>query len=267
MKRELKIAPTPIHVKTVNGRTVTGIFSVFGNVDSYGDKLHPGCFAKTITERGQHVVHLWMHDFGAPPIAIVQELRELPRQALPPELLAAYPDAMGACEVTRTYLDTPRANEVLSAIVAGSPLQMSFAFEAIKYDYEEPSESESAQGPYGQSWPIRNVREVKLYETSDVIWGANSATTASKADVPVLLRELKGLLTQLKAGSRHSAADVALLNEIHRAAVELGCTECKGRLDPDMPDDDDKSRAAHQALTLRARWLTQALTLQETSQS
>jgi len=38
--------------------------------------------------------------------------------------------------VTREYLDTPRAQEVLANIKAGVPLQMSFAYDAVRYDYE-----------------------------------------------------------------------------------------------------------------------------------
>ena len=68
---------------SINGRTVTGIFSVFGNMDSYADVIHSGAFSKTLSERAGRVLHLWQHDMDAPPIALIDSLREVPRQALP----------------------------------------------------------------------------------------------------------------------------------------------------------------------------------------
>ena len=39
--------------------------------------------------------------------------------------------------VTRTYLDTPRANEVLAGLKAGAIAEMSYAYDVTKWDYEE----------------------------------------------------------------------------------------------------------------------------------
>jgi HK97 family phage prohead protease len=236
----------PQYVRKVDGRTVVGIFSVFGNRDSYNDVIQPGAFAKTIQERAGRIVHLWQHDMQAPPIARVVGLRELTRAELPPELLRDFPEASGGAEVTREYLDTPRANEVLQNIKAGVPLQMSFAFDAVKYDFEELPD---AKYEWEQQ---RNLREVRLWETSDVLWGANEATLASKADAAALLHELRGTLRRLlsaqKAGARHSNRDTELINSIAAAAVELGATNAK-LMDADETDSDAKSRAARGALT------------------
>lgn len=165
-----EIKTGPCQTKAITGRSVVGVFAVFGNFDSYRDRIMPGAFAKTIQERKQKIYHLWQHSFDEPAIATISGLRELTRDELPPEIVAAYPEALGGVEVTREYLDTPRANEVLEGLKAGVPYEMSFGFDAIKTDYEEID---------GRM--IRNVREVRLYETSDVLWGANSATLASKA--------------------------------------------------------------------------------------
>jgi uncharacterized protein len=236
----------PQHIRKVDGRTVTGVFSVFGNRDSYNDVIHPGAFAKTIQERAGRIVHLWQHDMASPPIARVVGLRELSRAELPPEVLRDYPEASGGAEVTREYLDTPRGNEALTAIKAGVPLQMSFAFDALKYDFEELP---GAKSDWEQQ---RNLREVRLWETSDVLWGANEATLASKADPEATLHELRAVLRRLlaaqKAGARHSTRDTELINQIAAAAVELGATNAK--LMPAGDDDTDaKSRAARGALT------------------
>lgn len=247
MTREFKSVGQ--HIKAISGRTVTGIFSVAGNIDSYGDKMWPGAFSKTLQERGKKTLFLWQHDFELAPTAMIETIREITREELPEEVLAVAPMALGGCEVTRTYLDTPRGNEALACLTAGAPLQMSFGYDAVKFDFEEDA---TGLSPWGQ---IRNLREVQLYEVSDVLWGANDATTASKAPLDAILRQLGGLLRDIKAGSRHSAADVKLINDIHRMATELGATNCAGIAsdtpDPDSDEPKTMSRAdATASLTL-----------------
>lgn len=222
---------------SVSDRTVTGIFSVFGNMDSYADIIHAGAFSKTLSERAGRVLHLWQHDMDAPPIALIDSIREVPRQALPAEVLMRAPTATGGAEVTRTYLDTPRANEVLTAIRSGAPLEMSFAFDAVRFDFEENGDS-----PLGV---VRNLRELKLYETSDVNWGANSATVAAKARTSTMPigTLLHALRAAMKAGARHSTRDTQLINQIAEAAIELGATSVRLIAQPD-PDEERAARVA-----------------------
>jgi HK97 family phage prohead protease len=235
----------PQHIKEISGRSVTGVFSVFGNLDSYNDRIWPGAFLTTFNQRGNKALFLWQHGFSDPPIAKITNLREIGREELPPEVLEAAPDATGGAEVTREYFDTTRGNEILSILKSGAPLQMSFGFDPVRYDFEEDPDAK-------YEWEkIRNLREIRLWEVSDVLWGANDATVASKATLPLDFL-LKQLQLHTKAGARHSAADTKLLNDIHRAAVALGCDECKGILESE--DDDAKSRAGLVPLTqLRQR--------------
>jgi HK97 family phage prohead protease len=255
MERQYKSLPQ--HIKKVNGRTITGIFSVFGNLDSYNDRIWPGSFAKTLLERGSKIVHLWQHDWWSPPIAVIKSIREVTREELPAEVLAAAPEALGGAEVEREYLDNEMANWVLDAIIKGAPLEMSFGFDAVKYDFEE------LPGAKYDWEKLRNLREIRLWETSDVLWGANDATTANKMPLELLLKHLERLT---KAGARHSAKDVEILNAIHLGVVDLGATNCKGIADDTDADDedDDKSRAEDASLTLahdRLRLLELSLSL------
>lgn len=155
--------------KSISGRAVTGIYSVMGNVDSYADVAVSGMFTKTVAERKDQIFHLWQHDFDSPAIAVVKDLRELRQDELPDAIKSAYPEATGGEEVTREYLETPRGEEILKGHVAGVPYQMSFAFDPVKFDLGEQD-----------GVKVRFLREVRLYETSDVLWGANNATIASK---------------------------------------------------------------------------------------
>lgn len=270
--------------KSIVDKTVTGVFAVHGNIDSYADISHPGSFTKTIAERGMRVKHLWNHDYyGSVPTAAVKSLREITRDELPQEVLSMAPDATGGVEVVREYLDTPKGNEVLTAVKAGAVDEMSYGFDPIQMDFGEVN---------GQK--VRNLREVRLWETSDVIFGANPATAASKLYLPLdllakqmeahltaikagmmpmtpelqaILEAIDGLLDtalgepeetepksaslrhllrqarNLKSGARHSAADTKLLNAIHHASVGLGATLCKGLVEEEADPPKDEGKS------------------------
>jgi HK97 family phage prohead protease len=233
----------PTMTKSVEGRTVTGLFAIHGNVDSYLDISHPGAFSKTIAESLPRVKFLWNHDmWGGPPVAKVKSIREVGRDELPEKVLALAPDATGGVEVVREYLKTPRGDELLTAIQEEAVDEMSYGYDPVKWDMGEVN-----------GMQVRNLREIRLWEVSDVIFGANPATAASKFLQPIdlLLAQIEG---HLKAGARHSAADVKLLNAIHKAAVTLGATSCKGSVEEDEEegetDKDEKSRAGLVPLTL-----------------
>ena len=242
---EFKAVPQAI--QSITGRTVTGIFAVHGNVDSYTDRTWPGSMSKTIAERGprdgvpSRVKFLWSHDSYAPPVAVVDRLHEVAAADLPLTVRAKAPDATGGVEVTRTYLDTPRGTEILTALQAGAIDEMSYAYDVFQADFAEEPTAEGTQTRL-----VRNIREIKLYECSDVVYGANDATVASKAQ-DGLLAQIRAFLHSLKAGARHSAADLLLINQIHQLSVALGATS------PAPTEDalDGKSRAAYTALTSR----------------
>lgn len=227
---ELKTLPAYIKDIDETTRTAVGIFAVHGNLDSYEDVSHPGSFAKTLQEGWPRIKYLWAHDVSLPQIAKINAIQEVGRDALPAVVLQRAPDAPGGVEISRTYFKHPWAEAVFEGIAAGAQDEQSYGYDAVKFDFSELNGRQ-----------VRNLREVRLYEVSDVHWGANPATQGSKATLPLDFL-LKQLQLHTKAGARHSAADVQLLNAIHRAAVELGCNECKGILEPE--DDDAKSRAA-----------------------
>lgn len=167
--REWKAVPT--YTQSIEDRTVTGFASVFGNPDDGDDIVHKGAFTKTIQESAKRVRHLWQHQIHEPPTALVKELREVGRDALPADLLRDYPEATGGLIVTREYLTTPRGEESLSGIKAGAIAEMSFGYETLVKDFTKRG-----------SKTFRNLRELRLYETSDVNWGMNPATRAAKSE-------------------------------------------------------------------------------------
>ena len=170
----------PAEIKEIVDRTVTGITAVMGNVDDGADIIHKGAFKKTIQENSgrNRIRHLWQHDWQQPPIAAVRDIREVGRADLPPKIKSMFPEASGGLLVERTYLDTPRADEVLSGLRSGAINEMSIGYDPIKFDFEE------LEGGEAKGLMIRNLRELRLWDTSDVNWGMNAATSGIKSIVP-----------------------------------------------------------------------------------
>lgn len=184
----------PFAVKEIEGRTVTGIFSVFGNRDSGGDRIMPGAFTKTLQEQAGRIRHLWNHRGENPPIAAIRSIRQIAREKLPAEVLNYAPDATGGVEVTREYLLNPLAEWVLEALKKDAINEMSFAFETLQASHEE--ETDAA----GNRIFTRQIRELRLYETSDVNWGMNPATTGVRAlPVEAISEAMKSLRVEAKS--------------------------------------------------------------------
>lgn len=216
----------------IEGRTVTGIFCVHGHVDDgdgwYSrDRSHPNVFGDFKDRGRQRVVHLWQHQSSEPPTAVINELFEVARADLPPAVLDYAPDATGGTGVKRTYLETPRGNEVLAGLQAGAICEMSYAYEVVRWDMEkQPEESRAV--------PIRNIYQATLFDTSDVTWGMNPATSAdgskgvplsiehqtAHAAVESYIKRLEALhaLRVVKEGRRFSGATLA---EIEQTIAEL----------------------------------------------
>lgn len=158
--------------KAEDDRTVAGFAAITGNVDSGGDIIHSGAFAKTLQEGTGRVKHLWMHDPFKPPVAKIVDLAEVGKSDLPDEVLEQFPTASGGLRVVRRYLETPRGEEILQGVKTGAISEMSIGYDAIKFDFENVGQDATRM-------TVRNLREVRLWDTSDVTWGMNAATVAS----------------------------------------------------------------------------------------
>jgi HK97 family phage prohead protease len=215
-----------------NGRVRTGIAAVFGNVDSVGDRLMPGSFIRTINNNAKRVKHLWNHRHDMMPVANILELREVSRKELPADVLDLAPDATGGLLVKREYLKSSRdADQLLELIDAGTINEMSFAFDVVR------SENVEQKGDNGETKQVRELQEVALFDTSDVNWGANSATVALGAKqqfgpyadamggelpIGVIASQFKSLAESVRSGRRDLKFDRELLEFIHDTAKELG---------------------------------------------
>ena len=212
------------------GRVRTGICCVFGHIDDWGDRVQPGAFAKTISEGRNRVKHLWNHDFSQPPIASIKELREIGRDELPEEVFTFAPDATGGLLVSREYYTDEFSDRIFKAITAGDITEMSFGYDVIRYETATVGEGDMKRD-------VRELKELSLYDTSDVLWGMNNATLASlkSAQLPpaILLQQLSILSGEFKAGRRNSTSDQILIQQIHDLSTDCGalCTAETENLD------------------------------------
>lgn len=183
----------PIEYKSVKAavmgfegeRTVTGIFAVHGNLDAgdgwtMRDRSHPGLFGDFTADGRNRVKFLWQHRSQDPPIATVDRLFEVAAADLPPAVKAYAPDATGGVAVTRTYLPTARGDEVFAGLKAGAITEMSYAYEATRYDFEEPQDG---------GLLVRDLYAAELFDVSDVNWGMNPATSADGAKTGMPLND------------------------------------------------------------------------------
>lgn len=178
----------PSFTKAVNGRTVEGIFAVHGNVDSGGDRSHPGLFGQFMADGRKRAVFLWQHDCDEPPIATIDRVYEMAAADLPPAVKLYAPDTTGGVAVVRTYLETPRGDEVLACLSSGAIREMSYAYEPTRWDFEETDKA-----------AIRNLYEAELYDISDVNWGMNPATSADGTKRQPILSEHSAVLAAVRA--------------------------------------------------------------------
>lgn len=164
MNAETRYKSLPFDVKGVDatGRTLEGYAAAFLNVDSWGDRLMPGCFAKTIQENAHRIKVCRQHDtwdvIGKP-----LELRE---------------DEIGL--FTRSHISkTQSGDEVLELAKDGVLTELSIGYRLIPDKFTE------------NDWGGYDIYELKLMEYSPVTWAANPLariTGVKGADVAALLR-------------------------------------------------------------------------------
>lgn len=140
---------------------VEAYVSVFGNVDSYGDRVMFGAFTKSLEAKAPKMV--WQHDLTRP-VGKTLEAREVPAgdTSLPDEL-----KEYGALWVKGAFnLNTTDGKDAYEHIKFGSVDEYSFGYEEIA---STPNEDGT-----------KSLTELRIVEWSPVTLGANPLTlTAS----------------------------------------------------------------------------------------
>lgn len=168
--------------------------SVFGNVDSTGDVVMPGAFAKDLArweKSGDPIPLLFSHVMDDPDYNIGYVVK-------------AEEDSVGLKVTAQLDLENPKALQTYRMIKGRRVNQMSFAYDVVD---GAPAQRDGED--------IYELRELKLYEVSVVTVGANQETEilAVKHAGEVAER----MTAQLKAGRVLSAKNESELRSAHEA--------------------------------------------------
>lgn len=156
-KPQYKMTTKDASVVDKDNHVIEVKFASFGNVDSDGDLLIKGCFAKSISDRGpesstnRKIAFLWQHDMRDP-IGKILKLEERDDGAYAVVRLSDF-DAV------------PNAKRAYSQLQDGVLNQFSFGYNYIwdKMEYDEEKDAFI-------------VKELNLHEVSVVTLGANEET-------------------------------------------------------------------------------------------
>ncbi|MFJ3030954.1 HK97 family phage prohead protease [Rothia terrae] len=211
--------------------TFTGYASVFNNVDSYGDKVIPGAFTKSLAsygEAGANIPCYWSHQMSDPMMCIGWTK-------------SAVEDEHGLLVEVQLDLDNPNAAQAHKLIKAGVVNQMSFAYEVLDFA-EARSEDEG--------WYCE-LRELKIFEVSLVQVGANQSTE---------LLDVKHNLVDVKAGRKISSSNeekltqaISLINEVLESTDEAA--DSSDEEPTDVNDEEQETAKSEERHEVKSRML------------
>lgn len=183
----MKYKSLPVEYKADGEGTVEAFVSVFGNVDSYGDRVMLGAFADSISAKLPKMV--WQHDITRP-IGKTLSAEEIPAgDARLPERLKDY----GALYVKGVFnLNTTDGKDAYEHIKFGSIDEYSFG-------YEEVETTPLADG-------TKELNKVNIIEWSPVTVGANPMTMTSNVKAMTLEEKLDVAATLIAQSEQHAVA-------------------------------------------------------------
>lgn len=180
--RERKVVPSFVTKVDQEQGIVEHTVAVMGNVDLGGDRILPGAFTKTITERAGKIRVLDSHNSGSVLDIIGKPLSlwEVGRDSLPAEVRTKYPDATGALMArTQFLMDTPEGKGAFTRIRDGAVDEYSIGYDPFDVTYTDEMHD-------GKNVSVRNLGTIRLWEYSPVAFAMNPATStlSAKEDAP-----------------------------------------------------------------------------------
>lgn len=162
--------------------SVQGYASVFGGIDSYGDRIAPGAYAATIPDFLKDGFIAWAHDWTMPvatPARVVE-------------------DDKGLYLVADFHTDeiSQRARTVTSERLSrGKSMGLSIGYEAVKWRTEKVDEV--VRTPWGGiTDEVRVLEEIKLFEVSLVTVPADDAARVTDAKDGLRLADHEALVRE-----------------------------------------------------------------------
>jgi HK97 family phage prohead protease len=183
----MKYKNIPVEFKADEQGSVEAFVSVFGNVDSYGDRVIYGAFKESIEAKLPKMV--WQHDMQRP-IGKTVLAEEIPAgDARLPERLRDN----GALYVKGLFnLNTTDGKDAYEHIKFGSVDEYSFG-------YEEVETTPLADG-------TKELNKLNIIEWSPVTVGANPMTMTSNVKAMTLEEKLDVAATLIKQSEEHALA-------------------------------------------------------------
>ena len=169
---ETKHIPTFVKAVDEAQGIVQHFVAIMGNLDDGNDIIAPGAFAKTIVENARRVRVLDNHQTDSVLRIIGKPLAlcEVGREELTDKVLEYAPEATGALLATTQYaLDTSAGRDIFNLIAGGFAPETSIGYDALQIEYEEKVKD-------GVKIAARRLKEIRLWEYSNVLWGLNPAT-------------------------------------------------------------------------------------------
>lgn len=210
----------PVQIKavaddTTDDGTFEAIVSVFGNVDTYGDRVMQGAFTDTLAEweaKDAPIPVLWSHMSQDPDyhIGYVEAAEERPE---------------GLWVRARLDTDAPKAAQVYRLLKGKRVTQFSFAYDVI----DGAPVKEGAEDVY-------ELRKLKLYEVGPTLIGVNQETELLA--VKAMRQAAADAEAELKAGRVLSSKNEEKLRTAHDAIGAVLAT---------LGDDDGKARTGEPA--------------------
>lgn len=192
--------------------TIRAYASVFGNVDSYGDVVEKGAFARSIKEwedSGDTLPLLWGHNTFDPDFNIGG-------------VKSAVEDDHGLLIEAEFDLDNPKAAQVYRLCKGRRVRDLSFAFDI----------AEAGEGKVDDQ-PVRLLKDLNLFECSIVPYGANPETS-----IVAVKHSIEALTGQLRKNDE-KPGDLTELRSMLTSAVDL-----IDALSADDEDDDDEKASS-----------------------
>lgn len=198
-------------------RVVTGYLSAFDNKDHVGDIIVKGAFTKSISERKNQIFFLNQHNWDQPhgKFNVLQE------------------DVKGLYFESMPLVDTTYSSDLLKLYEAGIINEHSIGYSVVQDSYDEKSDA-------------RVLKELKLYEGSNVTLGANPQTPfmGMKTGFKKAADQAKRILNMLRKGDvtddTFALLEIALKQYEHEL-IELGkkiAVEPEEKSTPQEPSDD-----------------------------
>ena len=192
-------------------RIVVGYFTNTGSLDSDNDIFAKGAFEKTIKEGGpggkNRIWHLWQHDSYSP-IAKPKVLKE---------------DDNGVYFET-LIPKTAVGDLVMELYSEGHITEHSVGFNTLKYEDEKDA---------------RIIKEVRMWEGSSVLWGANENTPTVAVKKQDVLDRIGRLDAMLKKGELQDHVYELLITEIEKLKTAINSL---GPLDAPEPREPQEAQ-------------------------